>query len=353
MTCSKPETELDPRSSASVSEPLFHACTRKASRQKSRRMIEPKPGALKKLISHPSLAHLRYQIWRRDARQDAAVAANFARAQKMPLVNIFSSPIFTNTGDTTLFILGSGWSVNSMSQQMFAHIAAHQSVGINYWFFHDFVPTAFSFDAGKVANSEKSRVKKSLDTIGRLFSREPILAAQPNILLLRPYQSNSQYLVPVPEELRPKSWVSGRANLLSSGATSLSADLRVMVNRIGRNALPPAALPDNGSSVVRLIFLALAQGFRDIVLVGIDLNAQPHFWFAPEYVKRYPEYVALFPEPDNKPHGTTGSIDRPIGNLEFIETLNRILVESQRGKLWAASPHSQLGDVLPQYPWPQ
>ena len=315
-------------------------------------MIERDSGVLRRVISHPSLAPVRYQIWRRDARRDTSAAKNFARDQELQLANIFTAPILRSAGNKTLFILGSGWSVNSISEQMFSHIAANQSVGINFWFFHDFVPTAFSFDAGKVTDSEKPKVKKSLDTIGHLFSRKLVVDAKPNILLLRPFQSNPGYLIPIPDSLRSQSWVSGRANLLSGGKDSLSADLKLMLTRLFRNALPTSALPDNGSSVVRLIFLALAQGFRDIVLVGVDLDEQPHFWFAPEYANRYPEYVALFPKPDNRPHGTTESVNRPIGNLEFLETLNRLLVESHRGKLWAASHHSRLADVLPQYPWP-
>jgi hypothetical protein len=116
--------------------------------------------------------------------------------------------------------------------------------------------------------------------------------------------------------------------------------------------LPSAALPDNGSSAVRLIFLALAQGFSDIVLVGIDLDSRPHFWFAPQYRERYPEYVNLFPDPDGQPHGTTEPTNRAIGNQEFLGILGKVFKDLGVAKLWVGSPTSQLAEGLPLYPWP-
>jgi hypothetical protein len=133
---------------------------------------------------------------------------------------------------------------------------------------------------------------------------------------------------------------------------SVEADLRYLVTRAVSGRLPHGVLPDNGSSVVRLIFFALAQGFRDIVLVGIDLDTRPHFWFDPQYMERYPEYVALFPEPDNKHHGTTESSNRALGNREFLMIFSRVLTELGVAKLWISSPTSQLAQALPLYPWP-
>lgn len=307
---------------------------------------------IRKLLGRPAAAPLRFWLWANDARRDARAVKAFAKGHGLRVIDVRRSPILDSSGSKKLFILGSGWSVNELSDEMVQHIGDHQSVGINFWFFHNFVPTAYSFDAGRVLPADHVHVRDSLLSLGVLFGRQSIRDAKPQVLYLRPYRSNSEYLVPLPAELRGFSWVSGRANLVSKQVGSVEADLRLLIKRVMNEQLSGSALPDNGSSVVRLVFLALAQGFTEIVLVGIDLDARPHFWFSPEYTERYPDYVALFPKPDGEQHGTTESANRSLGNREFLIILGRVLAELGVAKLLVGSPTSQLASDLPLYRWP-
>jgi len=43
----------------------------------------------------------------------------------------------------TLFILGSGPSINLITESEWAHIREHDSVGFNWWMAHDFVPSFY------------------------------------------------------------------------------------------------------------------------------------------------------------------------------------------------------------------
>ena len=305
-----------------------------------------------KVFNNPQFSSLRYEIWKRDARRDSRAATVFAREANMAIANIFASPILDSTRSKTLFILGSGWSINSLSEEKISHMATHESVGINFWFFHDFVPSLFSFDAGKVEDSEKAHLRESLAQLGKLFSRPAIVEKNPKVLYLRPFQGDSTLLIPIPKSLSAQAWVHGRANFISRTARSLEADIRDVLSRLIDKKLPPTVLPDNGSSVARLVFLALAQGFRDIVLVGVDLDAKPHFWFAPSYVEKYGEYVRLFPKPDNQPHGTTQAINRPTDTLDFLNMLNLAITDLGLGQIWAGSSESHLSSRLEPYRWP-
>lgn len=308
--------------------------------------------ALRGVLGSPGSTPLRYELWRRDARRDTKATTDFASKANIALADIFESPILDNSNSRTLFILGSGWSINSLTEEMIDHIGKHQSIGINFWFFHDFVPSLFSFDAGKVEDSEKPDLRASLTQLGKLFSRPAIVQQKPKVLYLRPFQGDSSFLVPISEVLLSQSWVHGRANLVSQTARALEADIRYLLARLIDRRLPSTVLPDNGSSVARLVFLALAQGFRDIVLVGVDLDAKPHFWFAPSYQERYKEYVRLFPQPDNKPHGTTLSINRPTNTLDFLTLLNLAMADLGLGQIWAGSSNSHLSRRLDPYLWP-
>lgn len=303
--------------------------------------------------TQPSFAPLRFRLWLRDAKRDEEATASFTTGSHLPLLDIYRSDFLDASSSKTLFILGSGWSVNELSKNMLVHMHKHQSVGINFWFFHDFVPSAFSFDAGVVPDSEKNKVRETLVSLGKLFDREPVVKSRPKVLYLRPFELDRTFMVPLPAKLEGLAWVSGRANLLALTRKALEADLKVLLPKLVRKKLPSHILPDNGSSVVRLIFLALAQGFREIVLVGVDLDDRPHFWFSSEYAMRFGRFVELFPPPDKELHGTAGTSNRPIGGKDFLETFDKVIRELNIGSLKVASPTSQLAQTLEQYQWPQ
>lgn len=307
---------------------------------------------MKYLKRMPALARLRTLYWLRDAKQDDKSTRIFAKRTQTPLLDIYDSPILDASKSKTLFVLGSGWSVNELTEDMQNNMGHHQSVGINFWFFHDFVPSAFSFDAGIVPDSEKEKVKSTLLSLGDLFARKDVVKSRPKVLYLRPFELDHGYVVPLPRELQGNAWVSGRANLLANSQKALEADLKILLPKLVNRELPRHVLPDNGSSVVRLIFLALAQGFHEIVLVGVDLDNRPHFWFSPEYIRRYSPYVNLFPTPNQELHGTATALNRPLGVGDFLIALDRVMRKLGLGALYVASPSSQLGETLERYCWP-
>ena len=307
---------------------------------------------LKKLLQSRRLTSVRYVLWARNARRDARATKVFAQRSGIVLLDIWKSHILPKSSGKVLFILGSGSSVNDLNATQFAHIGENQSIGINFWYFHDFVPNVFSFDAGRVNDGDYEDVEQTLATLGTLFDRKPIVYSRPKILYLRPLNSDSKYLMPVPQALAGQRWVSARANLISQDPFSLELDLRLILRKIAHRSIPAAVLPDNGSSVVRLIFLGLAQGYKDIVLTGVDLDDRPHFWYSEQYVRRYEEYVALFPAPKKELHGTAQATDRALGNLEFLALLGKVMEEEGVGHLWLSSPDSRLSAFLPQYLWP-
>jgi len=299
------------------------------------------------------LSSIRYLLWSSDARQDARASEQFSSASGISLLDMYNTPIFGRRKTRTLFILGSGSSINEMTPPQFDHIQRHQSVGINFWFFHDFIPDAFSFDSGKVDKHSLDSGANFQHQLADAFHKPDILTGKPRILFLRPHANKEEFLFPVAPELRHRAWVSGRANLVSHTIPSVQSDLRLLMKKIQNQSTPKAVLPDNGSSVVRLVLLALAQGYENIILCGIDLDSRPHFWLADSYVTRFPQYAKLFPAPDGRPHGTTESTGRSIGNLDFLPLLARAMREAGAGQLLLGSPSSQLNGSLRPYAWPE
>ena len=71
------------------------------------------------------------------------------------------------------------------------------------------------------------------------------------------------------------------------------------------------------------------------------------------YAKRYPEHVNLFPAPDGEIHGTAEANGRPLGNLEFLVLLDKVMQQEKMGQLFVGSPSSRLSSHLKPYVWPE
>lgn len=177
---------------------------------------------------------------------------------------------------TTAFILGTGASVNEVSDEKLRIIQAEFSIGVNQWIFHPLVPDVYSYEV-----DPDPRLLAALD---RVEVREKL----PKILFLAPSKVedflNAENL---PEFLRNVTYFYRRVNLLTRVPSNIGKDLRRILNlatRFGSRGV----LVDNGASIARLIALMIELGFRRIVLVGVDLHNVEYFWFRhPELLKRF------------------------------------------------------------------
>ena len=80
--------------------------------------------------------------------------------------SLIKSNIFENKNSDTLFILGSGESINSI--KIWDKIRKHDSVGFNYFIFNDFVPNFYIFESTYPEyedeyNAQLSLIEKKID----------------------------------------------------------------------------------------------------------------------------------------------------------------------------------------------
>jgi hypothetical protein len=70
------------------------------------------------------------------------------------LPRLDETDLANNKGSDTLFVLGSGPSINRISPERWRAIAAHDSVGFNYWLYHSFVPTFYFMECNNTPGEE-------------------------------------------------------------------------------------------------------------------------------------------------------------------------------------------------------
>ena len=79
-------------------------------------------------------------------------------AKKVGINAVFFDEFYYRKKTDTLFILGSGASINELTQEQWGFIKQHDSVGFNNWVVHKFVPDFYMFEA-VADNEEASKVE--------------------------------------------------------------------------------------------------------------------------------------------------------------------------------------------------
>lgn len=245
--------------------------------------------------------------------------------------------------ESIFFILGSGASIESLSNENFTTIAAHVSVGINTWPLHKFVPSFYAYETVPETDSDYSQVL-------RLLTRPDIVSAAPSLLILRPKtELEERQLDQLPPEIRSKTYFYGRISPFTRARKLLGRDMNFL-DFLASNVFRSLVI-DSGASVVRMASLGLLMGFKHLVFVGVDLNNTEYFW------ERNPAYItanglsSFVNRQTNTQHETLSATNRPFPVDEMLQALTVHAKKKYGATLYATSEKSALADFLPVFEW--
>jgi hypothetical protein len=243
-----------------------------------------------------------------------------------------------------MYIFGNGASVNALTESDFEEIGMGASIGTNAWPLHPFVPDIFSFEFSRHSLSPDPELEW---LVGRA-ERKILLRQERALLFLRPgLPAGAGAMVPLSLAGKEQAFLYGRANLFSSNLRALDSDLKQLMRAVASGSLNPLALPDNGSSVVRMIFLSLILGFRKIVLTGVDLNNSPYFWFDSTFIERHGDFTSQSPRNSSDALLTEDTSSRPFETSLLITRLAQMARKILGASILVASESSALAAVLP------
>lgn len=325
----------------------FAQCAMRKKAKSRKTMISLKPFAKRLLESERSKVASRGReiLFMRQARGDSKFSEKVGNALKRQQMNVQSPDLLRKNGDT-LFILAGGSSVNQISESQFKIIKSETSIGINLWPIHSFIPTALSTESGHVPGPSNQFISRRINQ----YSSEG--GEMPQILILRPpWPPEQSWLYKTPVQHRSEEFIYGRVNLITRNEENLDADLLKVIEKTANHELPSNVLPDNGSSVVRLTFLAIARGYKNIVWVGVDQDDGPYFWTQSPIPEHYSEAAKLFPRTPGEPHSTSSAEKRPLPNDIFLRKLAQNIPLASKSRIFVANPGSNLTDELPIFDW--
>lgn len=194
---------------------------------------------------------------------------------------LLSNDILKFKTSDTIFILGSGPSINDITEKQWAAIAAHDSIGFNWWFAHDFVPSLYMFQSAheRMLNILKDKYDKYRDVPflirGSAFASGKFDFTDERLNLLK---NNAVYFV-------NEYPIAGRCSI----------DPRLLYRYMeAMELLTPGKVsrfvPKWRSSLGLLISLSYIMGYKKIVICGADMQQSDHFWDYEPYLSVKEKY---------------------------------------------------------------
>lgn len=251
---------------------------------------------------------------------------------------------FTNrkTSDT-LFILGSGPSINELTSDDLEMIGTHDSVGFNWWMIHDFVPSFYLFQFPP--NREKN--------ISDLLSdRRAQYRDVPFMLRGSLLGAHADKYVPIIESVFDKESTYFMNEFPIHSKCEIDPDKLIeFTANLGffkHDHIPPYFVKWRGSLGLLTSF-GYAMGYTKIVLCGIDMNdvtAGQHFFDIEDYADARAKYALPGPHEHNiHTMMDTSHSKNTVGS--YIDALNSHMRERNECALFVASNQSSLSSVLP------
>ena len=180
--------------------------------------------------------------------------------------------LYNHKDSETLYILGSGGSINELSNNQWNTINENNSFGFNFWMLHDFVPDYYMFELPR----EDSRVEEFVELLNikeKEYANVPLLMTDP----IATYSN-------LKKKIKPEQYNNivycKEINIPYDGENLYS--FKQSLEYIRKNDLNIGSdvtyLYKRRASLTSIILLGYMLGYANIVLCGVDLNDTDYFY---------------------------------------------------------------------------
>lgn len=250
-------------------------------------------------------------------------------------VNSFSFNCFREVKSSdTLFILGSGSSINKLSEEHWKEIASADSIGLNFWLLHDFVPTFYQFEAprGERKSFFENKIRQNSDRYR-------------DVKFI--YKGTDRDLIDhanIPDEILMNMYLSKKIPIPCENVTRLNRSLKFLAFlrfwRLTEGLLHARA------SLSTAVYFGLVMGYKKVVLLGVDLNTIEYFW--QENVSK--DGAASFDTgQQGAVHKTLEKKDKSLSIDKIIYSINENMLTSNGVKLYTGFKSSALWPEIDSY----
>lgn len=241
----------------------------------------------------------------------------------------------------TLFILGSGPSINRISRERWEWIARHDTLAVNLWLFHWFVPKFYVTESASYGGARDLVSHRLVDIANR---RAPEYRNTIKIITDL-YEPGRQYVFDLNPDFRTNLYAAYNIPLPAREEREFEMGVRYLEAKgFFRPTGHIAALFKYSLSLPLLLTFALRLQYRKVVLCGFDMTTQDYFYQDPEL---YPESRGLAFAAQGVPHGANRPVPWMLPQSTVVYEMQRLLlapagvelfVENRCSALWPRVP---------------
>jgi len=240
----------------------------------------------------------------------------------------------------TLFILGSGASINTINEKGWETIKKNNSIGLNYWPIHDFVPSLLMFE---MPRGERGKVfydvlRKKKD----LYLKTPLIfkGLYKN---RRDFYGIERVKSLFDEDLIDTIYLSHELSIPGRNQKEFAKGLKHL-DAMGffSDKKQISSLGQYRGTVTCAIIFGIKAGYKNIVLCGVDLNDTKYFYEeSAQYYKDKGIEVPISGQTTTI-HKTNIALPNVLPVSNAIVLLNEFFEKKYNGKLYVANKKSAL-----------
>lgn len=278
------------------------------------------------------------------SRRNGRLVASFTEGEPYrPLSELDFSEYKTSD---TLFLLGSGASINDLTDKQWQTIDAEDSLGFNFWIIHDYVPTYYAFEFPHDIHDFRKTFYGIFERRADDYQAVPIIMKD----LWRTVDDIDMDRIPT--SMRDNLYISRDMTIPwnPDEKRSLAQSLRYLDwlgyfdthNRISLNFKQRASLSC-------YVLFATMLGYDEIVLCGVDLNDSRYFFMEEKsyYESRGVPIPDIEHSDDHHDTYTTHDGSLPIDEILFM--INDVVLKPRNIDLYIGSKESALYPEFPYY----
>lgn len=218
----------------------------------------------------------------------------------------------------TLFILGNGSSISTYTCEQWEHIRQHDSLGLNFFTLHDFVPTTYMTEILKYPEDLicEKHILHNLEARSSDYGNIRILIKDTEKFSLR---NSDRFLALYPPSLKRQTLLLKDIEI----EAQTSPEFSEAINRLDSTGFfdqnDGGVLIRKRASVFLACILAIRARYKKIVLCGVDLNNSDYFYHSDNFI---PCNERLTIPPNFQPGSTHKTNDPRYGETTISEILS-------------------------------
>ena len=304
--------------------------------------------SLAKSLPYPVFLRLFYAWDRLQWRRRAEVARKRAGIPALDQVDLLQADLLQTDllqtkNSETLFVLGSGPSINRISPQRWRQIASHDTVGFNWWLYHSFIPKFYFFEV-----IEKAVSPEAFESYLTLASRRAGDYASTIKIAMEFHRLGAQTLDHLPPAFRKNLFAAHKVEAPARNEAELAQALRYLQSRGAFQVTGRFSdLLKYAASLTTMLAFAMKLGYKRIVLCGIDLKT-PNYFFQDR--RFYPQSWEP-PESERfETHFTEVPLTWKLPVTRAVAVIKQQLLDPAGIELFVENEDSALWPMLPTWP---